>query len=79
MSKTLSLKLQDDIFLETEEVIAAVHKSRNLYINDALSFYNSFMKRTLMRKRLKKESRLVSASSLEALRELELIEDKLPQ
>jgi hypothetical protein len=32
-----------------------------------------------MRKRLKKESRLVSGSSLEALRELELIEDKLPK
>ncbi len=77
MSKTLSLKLQDDIFLETEEVIAAVHKPRNSYINDAVSFYNRFMKRTLLRKRLQKESRLVSESSLEALRELELIEDKL--
>ena len=69
MYKTLSLKLRDDIYTETEEVIAAVHKPRNLYINDALSFYNSFMKRTLMRKQLKKESRLVSESSLEALRE----------
>ena len=79
MSKTLSLKLQDDIFSETEEVIAAVHKPINSYINDALSFYNKFMKRTLLRKRLQKESRLVSALSLEALRELELIEDKLPR
>lgn len=77
MSKTLSLKLQDDIFSETEEVIAAVHKPRNSYINDAVSFYNRFMKRNLLRKRLHKESCLVSESSLEALRELELIEDKL--
>jgi hypothetical protein len=77
MSKTLSVKFQDDIFSETEEVIAAVHKPRNSYINDALSFYNRFMKRTLLRKRLQKESRLVSESSFEALRELELIEDKL--
>ncbi|MCK9420872.1 MAG: hypothetical protein M0R70_16060 [Nitrospirae bacterium] len=77
MSKTLSLKLKDDIFSETEEVIASVHKPRNSYINDALSFYNRFMKRTLLRKQLQKESGLVSASSLEALRELELIEDKL--
>jgi len=77
MSKTLSLKLQDDIVSETEEVIAAVHKPRNSYINDAVSFYNRFMKRTLLRKRLQKESRLVSESSFEALRELELIEDKL--
>jgi len=79
MSKTLSLKLQDDIFSETEEVIATVHKPINSYINDALSFYNRFMKRTLLKKRLQKESRLVSESSLEALRELELIEDKLPK
>jgi ABC-type Fe3+/spermidine/putrescine transport system ATPase subunit len=79
MSKTLSLKLQDDIFVETEEVIEAIHKPRNSYINDALSFYNKFMKRNLLKKRLKKESRLVSESSLEALRELELIEDKLPR
>jgi hypothetical protein len=35
------------------------------------------MKRTFLKKQLKKESRLVSESSLEALRELELIEDKL--
>jgi ABC-type Fe3+/spermidine/putrescine transport system ATPase subunit len=79
MSKSLSLKLQDDIFVETEEVIEAIHKPRNSYINDALSFYNKFMKRNLLKKRLKKESRLVSESSLEALRELELIEDKLPR
>jgi hypothetical protein len=79
MSKTLSLKLQDDIFVETKEVIEAIHKPRNSSINDALSFYNRFMKRNLLRKRLKKELRLVSESSLEALRELELIEDKLPR
>lgn len=79
MSKTLSLKLQDDIFADTEEVIEAIQKPRNSYINDALSFYNKFMKRNLLRKRLKKESRLVSESSLEALRVLELIEDKLPR
>ena len=46
--------------------------------NDVVEI-NRFMKRTFMRKRLQKESRMVSASSLEALRELELIEDKLPK
>jgi hypothetical protein len=77
MSRTLSLKMRDDVFLETEEVVETMHTSRNAYINDALSFYNKFMKRTFLKKQLKKESRLVSESSLEALRELELIEDKL--
>jgi hypothetical protein len=52
---------------------------QNCNINDALSFYNGLMKRALLKKRLQKESRLVSESSLEALRDLELIEDKLPK
>ncbi len=79
MSKTLSLKMRDDVFSETNQVVETMHKSRNAYINDALSFYNKFMKRTFLKKQLKKESRLVSGTSLEALRELELIEDKLPR
>lgn len=79
MSKTLSLKLQDDIFLETERVVESLHTSRNAYINDALSLYNRFMKRRLLKAQLKKESLAVAKASLEMLRELELIEDKLPE
>jgi len=79
MSKTLSLKMREDVFSETEEVIGTIHTSRNAYINDALSFYNKFMKRRILKKLLIKESSLVSESSLEALQELELIEDKLPE
>jgi hypothetical protein len=69
--------MRDDIFSETEEVIDTIRTSRNAYINDALSFYNKFMKRRILKKQLKKESILVSKTSLEALQELELIEDKL--
>ena len=79
MSKTLSLKLKDDVFSETENIIENIHKPRNAYINDALAFYNKFIKRKLLKDRLKKESRLVSESSLEVLRELELIEDEIPE
>jgi hypothetical protein len=71
--------MRDDVFSETEDVIVTIKTSRNAYINDALSFYNKVMKRNLLRKQLKKESIAVSSSSLEALRELELIEDKLPE
>jgi hypothetical protein len=71
--------MRDDVFSETEEVIVTMHTSRNAYINDALSFYNKFMKRSVLKKLLKKESALVSESSLEALLELELIEDRLPK
>lgn len=78
MSKTLSLKLKDDVFEETEEIIATLHKPRNAYINEALGFYNKLVRRKRLKERLKKESHMVSASSMEALRELELLEDELP-
>jgi len=79
MSKILSLKVKDDVFAETEDIIESIHKPRNAYINEALSFYNKFMKRRLLKKQLKKESQMISASSIEALRELELIEDEMPE
>ena len=79
MSKTLSLKLKDEVFSETEDIIDVMHKPRNAYINEALSFYNKFIKRKLLKNRLKKESRIVYKSSLEALYELELLEDEMPE
>ena len=79
MSKILSLKVKDDVFAETEDIIESIHKPRNAYINEALSFYNKFIKRRLLKQQLKKESQMVSASSMEALRELELIEDEMPE
>ena len=77
MSKTLSLKLKDEVFDETEGILEKIHKPRNAYINEALSFYNKFIKRSLLKNRLKKESRMVSASSLAVLHELELLEDEV--
>ncbi|MFV1950870.1 MAG: hypothetical protein ACC630_02760 [Nitrospinota bacterium] len=79
MSKTLSLKLKDEVFCETEDIIHTIHKPRNAYINDALSFYNKFINRKILKGLLKKESRMVSASSIEALHELELLEDDIPE
>jgi hypothetical protein len=79
MSKMLSLKVKDDVFAETEDIIGSIQKPRNAYINEALSFYNKFIKRRLLKEQLKKESQMISESSLEALRELELIEDEIPE
>lgn len=79
MSKTLSLKLKDEVFSEAEDILDEIHKPRNAYINDAVDFYNKFIKRKILKDRLKKESRMVSASSLEALQELELLEDEMPE
>jgi len=79
MSKMLSLKVKDDIFAETEDIIGSIQKPRNAYINEALIFYNKFIRRRLLKAQFKKESQMISESSIEALRELELIDDEIPE
>jgi len=71
MSKSLSLKLQDDIFQETEKIRKAIQLPRNAYINKALVFFNKMNTRRELKKRLHQESRMVSAESLAVLKEFE--------
>jgi predicted transcriptional regulator len=71
--KTLSLKLDDDIYEDAEEMTSKLKLARNRYINEAVSIYNLFNKRRLLKKQLKKESGLTSEDSLEVLREFEKI------
>jgi hypothetical protein len=75
--KTLSLKLDDNIFEETEKVVAALHLPRNRYINEALNLYNQFNKRRVLKKQLQKESKLVTPSSAEILSEFEKFADEI--
>ncbi|MCK9422275.1 MAG: hypothetical protein M0Q38_06740 [Bacteroidales bacterium] len=72
--KTLSLKLDDSVFTETEQVINHIKKSRNRYINEALDFYNKVQRRKILATKLEKESRLVKDESLKVLREFEMID-----
>jgi len=73
--KTLSLKLDDDVFQETEEVIGALEKPRNRYINEALQYYNRVQKRKLLSKQLAFESKLVSEESMKVLAEFDELEE----
>ncbi len=75
--KTLSLKLDDDIFDETEKVVSELNLARNRYINEALNLYNQFNKRRVLKKKLTKESKLVAQSSSEVLAEFEKLVDEL--
>lgn len=75
--KTLSLKLDDAVFEETEQVVAKLQLARNRYINDALSLYNKFNKRLVLKKKLAKESQLVLQSSSEVLAEFEKLVDEI--
>ena len=73
--KTVSLKLDDNIFDETEDLLTKVKKSRNRYINEAVEYYNRLNKRNLIARKLAKESRLVKQESLAVLSEFELLRD----
>jgi hypothetical protein len=79
MSKTLSLKMRDDLFVETEQLIHEIHQSRNAYINDAVAFYNRLQNRQSLRKQLVKESRMVYRTSTEVLDEFEQLQDEIPE
>ena len=74
--KTLSLKLDDKIFDDTEEISSKLQLARNRYINEAVSMYNLFNKRRLLKKKLTKESKLTSPDSMEILQEFESLIDE---
>ncbi len=74
--KTLSLKLDDKIFDEAEEITSKLNLARNRYINEAVGIYNTLNKRRLIKKQLAKESKLTSKDSMEVLREFEKLMDE---
>ena len=75
--KTLSLKLDDNVFEETEKVVSELNIARNRYINEALHLYNEYNKRRVLKKKLGNESRLVAQSSAEVLAEFEKLADEI--
>ena len=72
--KTVSLKIDDLIFEETEKILSKNKKPRNRYINDALEYYNRVQKRMLLEKSLKKESNIVKDESMNVLKEFESLD-----
>ncbi len=74
--KTLSLKLDDEIFEDAEEITSKLKLARNRYINEAVSIYNLFNKRRLLKTQLSKESKLTKNDSMEILLEFEKLIDE---
>jgi predicted transcriptional regulator len=72
--KTVSLKIDDSIFGETEKILSRIKKPRNRYINEALEYYNRLQRRLMIEKRLKKESELVKNDSMSVLKDFEEID-----
>ncbi len=72
--KTVSLKIDDSIFGETEKILSRMKKPRNRYINEAIDYYNRLQRRLMIEKRLKKESDLVRSDTMSVLNEFEVVD-----
>jgi hypothetical protein len=72
--KTISLKIEESIFGETERILSQVKKPRNRYINEAIAYYNRIQKRVLLEQKLKHESNIVGKESLNVLKDFENID-----
>ena len=72
--KTISLKLDDSVFNETEEVLSKMKKARNRYINEAIAYYNNIQRRKILESILEEESKLVAEDSIAVLKDFEAIE-----
>jgi hypothetical protein len=73
--KTLSLKLDDIVYEETEQLLEKLKKPRNRYINEALQYYNRIQKRKIISELLVLESKLVSEESMNVLNEFENLDE----
>jgi len=73
--KTISLKLDEYIFRDTEDLLDSIKLSRNRYINEAISYYNNIQRRMQLEKILAVESKACEQSSKEVLSEFEMIDD----
>ena len=72
--KSISLKIDDSIFVDTEKILSRIKKPRNRYINEAIDYYNRLQRRLILEKRLKKESNLVKKDSMLVLKDFEDID-----
>ncbi len=75
--KSISLKVKEPIIAETEQLLESLEISRNMYINEAIAFYNRFHRRKLLKDQLLRESAIVAEDSMEVLAEFEALQDEL--
>lgn len=74
--KTLSLKLNDAVFEETEGILKEKGIPRNRYINEAVEFYNHYHKRKKLARAFAKASELVRDSSMQVNAEFDRLIDE---
>lgn len=72
--KTISLKIDNSIFGETEKILSRLNKPRNRYINDAINYYNKLQRKQMLEEKLKQESDMVKSDSMSVLKDFEDID-----
>lgn len=72
--KTISLKINDSIFGETERILSRIKIPRNRYINEAIEYYNRVQKRQIIEKKLRIESALIKKDSINTLKDFERLD-----
>lgn len=75
MTVSVSLKIENQTFVEINEIVKGTNISRNKYINEALKYYNKLKKREAIIIQLKLEIERTSESSLEVLKDYETLLD----
>src|SRR5258706_9507979 len=64
VSKAISVKLDEKVFKEAEQMVRRKHMNRNAYINKAIRLLNRLERREMLRAQLEKES-LASRKEIE--------------
>lgn len=77
MSKAISLKLNENIFKEAENIVKSMRIPRNSYINQAIKYYNYLIKRKMLRKQYIQESAITAKHSLKLNEEFQRIDDEV--
>ena len=63
--KSILLKLDDDLFAETEEQVKELKTSRSNYLKTALKAYNNLIKRKRLETQIKKEIALLKENNFD--------------
>lgn len=75
MSKLISVKLDEKILAETDEMVEKLGISRNRFVNEAIAEYTRIKKRAELEAQIRKEIESIRESSMEVLEEFEALDD----
>jgi metal-responsive CopG/Arc/MetJ family transcriptional regulator len=75
MSKLISVKIDEKVLEETDEMVKKLNISRNKFVNEAIAEYTRIKKRAELEAQIRNASWLVRETSMEVLKEFEALDD----